>query len=494
MNSIVLTESKNGNKYLYKYNSKQLHNIDDTIYNVIDLLLKSNIKNSKEYNSFFLENDKLTSTEIERIKFYIDENTQINEQINTNITEEVIKYYLSNQPQISFEVTEKCNLDCKYCTYGDFYEGHDPRKNRDITIDSAKKLINYIFNFCNSNYSGNSNNVINVTFYGGEPLLRFDFIKEIILYTKSIETDSIKFEFGMTTNATLLYKYIDFFKKYKFDILISIDGNIKNNAYRLYKNGKQSFDDVFNNILLIKKEHPKYFNEKIKINSVLHNKNSVAEINDFVKKHFDKNPMIAELSTDGLKEKKKDELQKLLKNKYEDLNQSEDYYKSFHDTNLLEVPDFKEAVYFISNLSNLVYSSHTELLYGNSKIIKPTGTCLPFSRKIFVTASGKILACENIPHKYTYGSVSNNGVDIDLKKITDDYNEYLNKMKKKCSNCYRITNCSQCMFYLNLEEEKPNCYGFMNKKEFSKYLSRIITYLENNPEVFSKIINETTLT
>jgi uncharacterized protein len=46
-----------------------------------------------------------------------------------------ISYQLSNLRQIVFEVTDACNLKCKYCGYGDFYEDYDKRENKNLSVE-----------------------------------------------------------------------------------------------------------------------------------------------------------------------------------------------------------------------------------------------------------------------------------------------------------------------------------------------------------------------
>jgi len=413
--------------------------------------------------------------------------------IKKEIESEVAKFYLSNFPQIAFEVTEKCNLECKYCTYGDFYSGHDQRKNNELDIEAGIQVVKYIYDYCRSNYSTSVINEINISFYGGEPLMNFKFIRDITMFAKSIETKSIHFNFSMTTNATLINRYIDFLIQFKFRLLISLDGNHHNNSYRVFKDGTSSFNKVVSNLTSIKNNFPKYFAEYLNFNSVLHNRNSVEEISTFIQEQFGKSPMIAEISSDGLISEKKAELQHLYKNKDVDLKQSEDYYNLLHKENLKEIPDFKEAMYFIFNQTNLVFVNYSDLYFNRKRSIKPSGTCLPFSRKIFVTANGKLLPCENVSHKYSFGTVTKDGVNIDFNNLAKIYSGYLERMENMCKNCFRITNCTQCMFQLNLNDDSITCYGYMDSLDFSTYLSNIITYFEDHPEVFSKIILETSI-
>ena len=93
----------------------------------------------------------------------------------------------------------------------------------------------------------NSKKNIRISFYGGEPLLNFKFIKEAVTLIKNLNVNK-EFSFSMTTNAIYLRKYIDFLAENKFDILVSIDGDRYEDSYRNFPNGNPSFNIVANNI------------------------------------------------------------------------------------------------------------------------------------------------------------------------------------------------------------------------------------------------------
>lgn len=88
----------------------------------------------------------------------------------------------------------------------------------------------------------------------------------------------------MTTNATLIDKYVDFLVLNDFRLLISLDGNEKNHSYRVFgKSKKNSFYKVIRNMDMIKRDYPLYFSENISFNAVLHDRNSVKKfVNLFI--------------------------------------------------------------------------------------------------------------------------------------------------------------------------------------------------------------------
>lgn len=158
-----------------------------------------------------------------------------------------IKNALINTHQIIFEVTDKCNLNCYYCGYGHFYDNYNARENQDMSFDSFKTLYNYLKDiWITSNNKGCT--YLRISFYGGEPLCNFSFIKKAVDYVKNNPIKNKRIVYSMTTNAVLLEQYMDFLVKNNFEILISLDGNKYNDSYRVFKNGNSSFDTVISNI------------------------------------------------------------------------------------------------------------------------------------------------------------------------------------------------------------------------------------------------------
>ncbi|MCL1969263.1 MAG: hypothetical protein FWF65_06880 [Bacteroidetes bacterium] len=96
------------------------------------------------------------------------------------VSSNLISYQLSNLTQITLEVTDACNLRCKYCGYGEFYEDYDKRENKKLPVANAIKLLDYLVELWNSEQNVSSNRNVNVRFYGGEPLLNMEFINQIL--------------------------------------------------------------------------------------------------------------------------------------------------------------------------------------------------------------------------------------------------------------------------------------------------------------------------
>jgi len=226
--------------------------------------------------------------------------------LGARLKPEHVQKQLANIGQITFEVTDSCNLKCEYCGYGKFYEGHDKRENKNLSPEIAKNLLIYLQNFWNSTANTSHHKNIYISFYGGEPLLNMPFIKEVVNFVKEMKVSHNRFIFSMTTNALLLKKHMKFLAANDFRLLISLDGNRKNNAYRILPNGKPAYDLIIQNIQALYKQYPDFFKTNVNFNAVFHNQNTVSEIYAFFKKKFDKIPRIGELNTQGIREDKKE--------------------------------------------------------------------------------------------------------------------------------------------------------------------------------------------
>jgi uncharacterized protein len=295
----------------------------------------------------------------------------------------------------------------------------------------------------------------------------------------------------MTTNALLLHKYIDFLKEHDFNLLISLDGNKKNTGYRVDKAGNCAFDRIVSNVDALKEKYPDYFKKKVNFNSVLHNKNSVEAIYRFFKDKYDKIPSIGELNNVGIRKDKMEEFKRTYRNTQESLQQSEHYEEIERDM-FIQTGSYQTVNLFLHQYSGFVFKDYTDLLFDRSKQQKtiPTGTCLPFTKKMYVTVNGKILPCERIGHQFALGEITNAEVKLDFEAIADKYNAYYEKLEKQCGRCKNTKACIQCMFNIADIDGNPVCHGFMNEESFRNYVNAQMHFLERNPESYQRLMNE----
>lgn len=135
---------------------------------------------------------------------------------------------------LTLMIIQECNLRCTYC-YGEGGEYQDRGK---MSLETAKKSIDFLI--------GNSKNKeLLICFLGGEPLMNFPLIKDVVAYCNKYENDKpIHFKYTITTNGTIWNDEIEKFLREKhFTVQISVDGNKDvHNCNRFYANGLGSFD------------------------------------------------------------------------------------------------------------------------------------------------------------------------------------------------------------------------------------------------------------
>jgi len=122
---------------------------------------------------------------------------------------------------VSLNMAQGCNLRCTYCFAGEGDYGKKSMMTTETGIAILKKL-------------SENRESMTVIFFGGEPLLNFKAIKEIVEWCNE---QKVIFRFAMTTNATLLTKdRMAFLKDNKFALTISYDGKGLHSKQRLNKN------------------------------------------------------------------------------------------------------------------------------------------------------------------------------------------------------------------------------------------------------------------
>lgn len=320
-----------------------------------------------------------------------------------------------------------------------------------------------------------------------------NFIKRIVEVVGQLNIEKgLEIKYSMTTNATLVHKYIDFLVANRFSLLISLDGNEKNHSYRIFKKNKQnSFHKIIDNMDMIQSRYPEYFYTHVNFNAVLHNRNSVKEIMEFIYTRYNIIPRIAELNMRDVRLDNEDILLKMYHNKRKS---EEEYQKNNFDLSNIthsQLSSFRDLTSFLKYCSiNYYISNINALLHIDEKFLQ-TSTCSPFSKKLFLTTCNKLLPCEKINYKYAMGKVDEN-VEIDIQEVTRQYNFYYERIKKYCQNCYAYRFCGTCLFHLknidDIDSKGFICERFCDQTSYKNHLRYIFSFLEKYPNDFSEIL------
>ena len=313
--------------------------------------------------------------------------------------------------------------------------------------------------------------------------MNFDLITKIVSYVEGLKiTTSPKFVYNMTTNAMLLDRYMDYLVEHNFSILLSLDGDKEGDYLRVDKHNHASFDRVFSNIKKLQVKYPDFFAERISFNSLLNVKSSAEDIYNFIFREFGKTPAISSISINGVRKDKIDEFKTI--------------YKSYDEQNMLSkmLKDkslhYKDLGFFFYYHLENAYRQYCDLLMTKkSRTIKiPTGTCIPFFRKMFITSNGDILVCERIGLQHVLGHVSDK-VDLDFDKVVETYNGYYSFIKQQCAQCYHADDCPECFLQFPFSSGGPVCPSLFDEERQKQHLGNIVSTLEDDPSCFN-IVNK----
>ncbi len=231
----------NGYNIVLDVNSGSVHVVDDLSYDMIAMFEHSDSEtiiaamlNKYQRDGITREDIEETLQEIQSLK---DDNALFSEDIYEN---KIIDFKKRKTvvKALCLHIAHDCNLACKYCFAE---EGEYKGRRALMSLEVGKKAIDFLI----AN-SGNRHN-LEIDFFGGEPLMNFDVVKEIVKYGREQETIHNKnFRFTLTTNGILLNQDImDFANKEMSNVVLSIDGRKEiNDMMRPSRNGKGSYDVI----------------------------------------------------------------------------------------------------------------------------------------------------------------------------------------------------------------------------------------------------------
>lgn len=147
---------------------------------------------------------------------------------------------------IDLDLTNNCILACDYCFRG----AKNPRR---LSLETGKAAMDWFIR------QSQNQKKLSVALFGGEPLMEFELIKQLVPYAKEKAASAGKdIHFSATTNCVLINdEMIDFFRKYKMTFHTSIDGGPESHdKHRKFPNGKGTSEIVARNVKKVLKYWP----------------------------------------------------------------------------------------------------------------------------------------------------------------------------------------------------------------------------------------------
>lgn len=353
------------------------------------------------------------------------------EHPQTEILEHDAEYKLH---QLILQVTQQCNLRCEYCAYSGIYEGSRTHSSRRMTFDTAKRAIDFFLDHSLENSD------ISIGFYGGEPLLEFDLIRQCVKYVKE-NCEGKRVRFSMTTNGTLLKgERADFVAENEFSTSISLDGaKEEHDACRKFPDGTGSFDIVIKNVENLMKRYPEYSDRHVNFFTTV---NPYMDLN-CVLNYFKAGEIIRDSSV----------MYNTMVpvNLRENVTYKESYFqvKKFEYIKVLLSMVGKLDDKYVSRLVNRVIDKSMELkkaLHNREalyEIMHPGGPCLPGVLRLFVRYDGNFFPCERVNETLEFYRIGSVEEGLDLDKMWNLLN--IGKLtEEECRCCWNLRHCLLC--------------------------------------------------
>ena len=228
-------------------NSGSVHSADALLYDAVEIL-SGIVPDMETPAPLTKEQEQAVRTALAG-RYEAAETLEVLEEIQALIdaeelfTADVYKNYVMDFKKrqtvvkaLCLHIAHDCNLACKYC-FAEEGEYHGRRAL--MSFEVGKKALDFLI--------ANSGNRVNleVDFFGGEPLMNWDVVKQLVEYGRSREKEcNKKFRFTITTNGVLLNDEImDFCNREMSNVVLSLDGRKEvNDRMRPFRNGSGSYD------------------------------------------------------------------------------------------------------------------------------------------------------------------------------------------------------------------------------------------------------------
>ena len=385
-----------------------------------------------------------------------------------------IEYYLDRHiNQIILQVTQNCNLRCKYCSYSN--SNNTTQRNHSLKhmdFDTAKKGIDYFVK-----HSSDSEDVA-IGLYGGEPLIEFDLVKKIIEYSNQ-QFRGKNITFSLTTNGTLLtpdkFKYLI---DNNVSIVLSIDGPKQiHDKNRIMVSGKGSFDLIMRNLKSIYDKWGERLYSRMSMNMVVDPMNDLDEICSLFENFLFKNlhlrfTIVDDVYTDLETRYSNEFVRKFRYQYFVLLLQNKNIIDGIECEKLFEqrVSQFEDE-----------YESYQKKYEKIPEKWAPSGPCIPGKRRLFIDVNGNFFPCERVSETSEIMNIGSLDEGFKLDKIKELVN-IGHLTQEECKRCYAINKCTICARLVDdngiLSPEKKLTHCASVKQEMERNLREVLLVKE----------------
>ena len=244
MKDIMIHQYKfNGRNIVLDVCSGAVHVVDDPTYDIISMFETNDLETIKKaVTEKYKDRDDVTEKDIENCYAQLLE-MQKNGQLFTADSFEPMAGTLKARTSgvvkaLCLHIAHTCNLNCSYCFAS---QGKYHGERALMSYEVGKRALDFLIE-----NSGTRRN-LEVDFFGGEPLMNFDVVKQLVAYARSIEKEKNKnFRFTLTTNGVLVDDdVIEFSNREMSNVVLSLDGRKEvHDRYRVDYAGNGSWEKI----------------------------------------------------------------------------------------------------------------------------------------------------------------------------------------------------------------------------------------------------------
>jgi len=373
-------------------------------------------------------------------------------------------------------VTDNCNMRCKYCTFGDNYPYAKSYADTMMSFSIMKMGMDYFFQ-----HAKNSQKVY-ISFYGGEPLLNFDLVKRGTEYALELsKKHKKKVQFRITTNFTLVTSEIlRFLIQNNFYITVSLNGPKEvHDRERVFKNGQGTFDTIMRNLRLLKRISADYFSKHVSYNVVVTPPFELLKLRDFFN-HF---PYRTEqLLNISLPNSHDTVYYRCIPN--EMLKGYEIQYDKLREDFIAQIKRGKLDRFSLSLYKTFLYRIHHRSV-GRRDYMYPNGACIPGVNRCYISTDGIYYPCEKVWERLPIGDVKHG---IDKRRVCYIYNRFIEICESQCLDCWANGLCYLCY---NRALEFKNGRNILSMEKKAQYCDKVKDTLKKTLILYTDIMEAT---
>lgn len=438
-------------KYFYDRFLNSVVAVSEQEYEILKMVEKSGQLPNDDSLKRFTDNGLLQNTIVEKI-----EHSELNNLKHSS--EHAIQ-------DLILQVTQQCNLRCRYCTYSGNYDNRVHSTKR-MSYDLAKKAIDF---YLERSIEAEK---LCLSFYGGEPLLEFELIKKCVHYIKETKGEQ-PIKFVTTTNGTLLTKEkFDFLIQNKFSLMISIDGTKEtHNANRKFSSGNGSFDIVMDNLMKLREYNREYYDENVSFNCVISATTDVKATYEFFSNQelFRTEAVFLNyVNETGLKDKSIIEI-----------NQKNINVRNFEYLKMLlsligrrEWDTKSRLLRRTVDTVELMYQ-HLHRHQPEGEVMHHNGPCVPGVRRLFVNVSGEFYPCERVAENDSDMNIGSLQTHFKYEKMEFLLN-HGKLIEEECMKCWNLRECLFCLGSVEKQGEQISRVDILEKCKSSRRNTEIL--------------------